>query len=139
MATPRSNIVKLRLTDLEKADWQKAAGGSRLLSDFIRRVVNAECERLRGEDPVEELVALGVEKKLEQQKVSIGKDNGVTIPPPTALPPAPASSSAVRVRNDGKDAVRSDDYGKEKTPQCPRWMHHRPGVYCGSCKKVIEK
>jgi len=20
--------------------------------------------------------------------------------------------------------------------QCPRWMHHRSGVYCGTCKKV---
>lgn len=22
------------------------------------------------------------------------------------------------------------------TSQCPRFMHHRPGTYCGSCQKV---
>lgn len=22
---------------------------------------------------------------------------------------------------------------------CPRWMHHRPGTYCGSCKKVMPR
>lgn len=22
--------------------------------------------------------------------------------------------------------------------KCPRWMHHRPGVYCGTCKKVSK-
>lgn len=23
--------------------------------------------------------------------------------------------------------------------QCSRWMHHRPGVYCASCGKVVAK
>jgi hypothetical protein len=25
---------------------------------------------------------------------------------------------------------------KKITGQCPRWMHHRKGVYCGSCSQT---
>ena len=37
--------------------------------------------------------------------------------------------------DDSKGEARNGGGGES----CPRWMHHRPGVYCGSCKRVIGK
>lgn len=48
-----------------------------------------------------------------------------------------ASLSGYRV-----DTVILDEARTMPTPpkgQCSRWMHHRPGVYCASCGKVVAK
>jgi hypothetical protein len=40
------------------------------------------------------------------------------------------------------DMVILDEARTMPTPpkgQCSRWMHHRPGVYCASCGKVVAK
>lgn len=106
----KSNKVEIRVTDLEKKDWQEAAGGARLVSSWLRGLANAECERRRrGEDAVEDLVAAGAQKKIEAQKTSLSTAHAI-------IPEKPVVPSG----------------------QCPRWMHHRSGTYCGSCKKVIK-
>lgn len=101
MTTPRSNFVKLRLTDLEKAEWQKAAGGARKLSDWIRSVCNA-----------------------------------------AAVSDAVQADDKERVEKLVTETVQGYPARKPETNEpdrCPRWMHHRPGVYCGACKKVVAK
>lgn len=103
--TQRSNIVKLRLTDLEKQDWQTAAGGARRLSEWVRSVCNAAC-----------VVPHEAASMLDSAAAE------------TVLPNAKPKLVA--------DAI---ERGAQPKAQCDRWMHHRPGVYCGSCKKVIAK
>lgn len=113
-----SNRINLRLTDFEKQEWAKAAGGTRKLSEWIRATCNAAAVSgalaSNDVDAVEELVALGAEQKRQAAKVSIG-GNGVLIPP-TSTQVTPSAG----------------------TEECPRWMHHRKGRYCGACKKVAK-
>lgn len=115
--TQRSNIVRLRLTDLEKADWQKAAGGERKLSEWIRGVCNAECDATREPVPnqkpkiVQDAIRAEAEGRATPASAERGRGNTSE---PSQRPPAPS------------------------TEQCPRWMHHKKGVYCGACKRVIK-
>jgi hypothetical protein len=109
----KSNRIECRVTDLEKADWQKAAGGSRRVSEWLRGLANAECERLRrGEDE-------------------------------HTLPPDAPTTSAARIVKpfetpNAKPLIVADAI-KQATGVCPRAHHHRPGRYCGACKKVATK
>lgn len=130
MATPRSNNVKLRLTDLEKADWTAAAGGTRKLSEWIRQVCNAECDSTREPVPNSKplIVADAIERSVEDQAHRESR----------SLPATDAGGDDLS--SGGRDGAGSA--AKAAGPaseQCARWMHHRPGVYCGSCKRVIGK
>lgn len=40
-ATPKNDIVRLRLTTMEREAWSRAAGGKGKLSDWIRATCNA--------------------------------------------------------------------------------------------------
>lgn len=143
MSTPRSNFVKLRLTDLEKKDWIRAAGGSRKLSEWIRFVCNT--------------AALSGGEELGSETGARALAVQVSPPPESAVPNEKPLivSAAIQESVQGEQAHREsrslpatqalgDDSssGKRKSAPggdvetCPRWMHHRPGVYCGSCKKV---
>jgi hypothetical protein len=131
MTTPRSNFVKLRLTDLEKQDWTQAAGGARKLSAWIRQVCNEACAE-RAEQEAADLAA----EKLHAARV------------PLSTPVKPVIVSDAIERSVQDETAQAIQPYKAQTPpaeqeassgQCPRWMHHRPGVYCGTCKKVIGK
>lgn len=127
----KSNKVEIRLTDLEKKDWQEAAGGARLVSSWVRSLANAECARLRGGqdaglEVVEKLVAAGAEAVERKNRLPLSTANAI-IPDPRpvrvskpsrgAKPAAPASSGPIK---------------------CSREQYHRTGVYCGACKQVIK-
>lgn len=45
-----------------------------------------------------------------------------------------AASSTAAERREG--SIPSPSIESGSTGECPRWMHHRSGVYCGTCKKV---
>lgn len=47
-------------------------------------------------------------------------------------------ASRLEVRPNGGDVQLSPKVVEQEASagQCPRWMHHRSGVYCGTCKKV---
>lgn len=181
-ATPRNDVVRLRLTTLEKQDWSRAAGGTRKLSEWIRRICNEAAEQSRGgggvgtpdaaqpepADPEAPLplktlivpnakpviVGDAIERQRTHGTHKAGlaafietnvKESGALTretverfadqahreprPLPATEPPGDDSSSGVR-----PVALSSGDGSG-----CPRWQHHRPGVYCGSCKRVIGK
>lgn len=172
MATPRSNFVKLRLTDLEKQDWQRAAGGARLLSEWIRRVCNAAAqpavrpgmtdlmiapelidEFLNSPEAASEIARLAAEKALAEKKVPLSTAGAII---PNAKPLIVERAIQDSVQGDqahresrplpAAQALDDDSFSGERKSvssgdgeSCPRWMHHRPGVYCGSCKKVAPK
>lgn len=122
MATPRSNIVKLRLTDLEKRDWQEAAGGARQLSAWVRSICNAACENLRMDSAnLTHSAIAALSEELDPGTV-VAVDN---------LKPQVIEDAITREVQAQREA--------RAPAQCDRWMHHRPGVYCGSCKQVVKK
>ena len=159
MTTPRSNIVRLRLTDLEKADWQKAAGGSRKLSEWIRLVCNAAAEANRvtkaglDPDPIFRepvpnakplIVAAAIQDSVQGEKTAQAGGDHRVAPGPTTRGedqahresrPLPDTQAPGGDSSSGARTSASGSGGET----CPRWMHHRPGVYCGACKKVQPK
>lgn len=114
----KSNRIECRVTDLEKQDWQKAAGGSRRVSEWLRGLANAECERLRSQS--------GIERIIEEQRTPAGRIE----PVPNAKPLIVADAISKGLTREG---------GSPRLDKCPRAHHHRPGRYCGTCKKVATK
>ncbi len=41
--TAKNRRVEIRVTEYEKATWSKAAGGTKLLSDWLRNLANVAC------------------------------------------------------------------------------------------------
>jgi hypothetical protein len=126
----RSSKVEIRTTDLEKADWQKAAGGARRVSEWLRGLANAEVNRLTRMST--DLPVPNEKQETEQIIAAVAKY------------PRPESKPLIVVPTE-KETVTYE------TPQhtvvtrplenggCPRAHHHRPGRYCGTCKKVATK
>lgn len=104
--------VEVRCTDEEKARWQEAAGGPRRVSAWLRDLANATAER--HENPL--LVVEANEPLLHEPVVEATK---------TALIPDPSADAL------GRGKVR-----EKKRTGCVRSHFHRPGVYCGTCKKI---
>jgi hypothetical protein len=122
----KSNRIECRVTDLEKADWQKAAGGSRRVSEWLRGLANAECERLRrGED----------EHTLPPDAPTT---SAARIVKPFEAPNAKPLIVADAIEREVQ-VVPPPRSGKVASQTCPRAHHHRPGRYCGTCKKVATK
>lgn len=148
MTTPRSNIVRLRLTDLEKKDWQGAAGGARKLSEWIRSVCNEACaeraEQEAANSAAEKLHAARVPLTTPVMPRVVADENA---PPGVAKPVIVKDAIEREVRDEAGSALTAATDAVEvagprpavSKEQCPRWMYHRPGVYCGTCKKVIGK
>lgn len=140
--TQRSNIVRLRLTDLEKQDWQRAAGGARKLSEWIRSVCNTEVAAT-----LEEGVADAKSSTSGGMPAQVGTPASSVVPKPKVVEDAIERSLEGRggeLKDGGSSGHTSGDETPAAAPrassdQCPRWMYHRPGVYCGTCKKVIGK
>ena len=132
-AKPRNNRVELRLTELEKKDWSEAAGGTRKLSDWIRAQCNAAAgEQLRAADPmvtkpviVEDAIRRSVEDQAHRESRSL---------PATGAVPGADSS-----RPGSRGASGAGASAPASSQACPREWAHRPGVYCGACKRVIAK
>lgn len=121
----RSSKVEIRTTDLEKADWQKAAGGARLVSSWLRSLANAECARLRS----------GEKQEAEQIIAAVSEHPRPESKPLTVADAIERSASGL-VEGITDHAPRD---GKPLAVKCPRAHHHRPGRYCGACKKVATK
>lgn len=98
--------VEIRCEFDEKASWVEAAGGSRKLSAWAREVLNRAASNV------------------EQASVPL---------------PAQVDAGSTNGRSAGPDPASG---GSTPSPaaipagQCPRWFHHKPGVYCGTCKKI---
>jgi hypothetical protein len=146
--TPKTNLVRLRLTELEREAWAKAAGGKGKLSEWIRAVCNQAAlpGGLSGpggvltvprEEPVvarpraraDEAPAAETKRALttsgtEQQALPSVQNMALTSLPPGAVVPVQA----------GEDTERAAV--KAAAKNCTRWMHHRKSVYCGTCKRV---
>jgi hypothetical protein len=122
----RSNKVEIRLTDLEKKDWQEAAGGQRLVSSWARAVLNAECARLRaGSEPQPG-------SRADAPEVTGG-------PIPAPIPNEKPLIVRAQIEQDASLATKPLAYGANIPVECPRVHHHRAGRYCGTCKKVATK
>lgn len=162
MSQPRNDNVRLRLTTLEKSDWTKAAGGSRKLSEWIRAQCNKACEEIFKNAPqpeheveikyVPNTKPVIVGDAIEREVLSTGGRRSGKLAELEALQEqAHRESRSLPDTGDPGD----DSKGKARTastggaaaaalsgpviPECPRWMHHREGVYCGSCKRVIGR
>lgn len=114
----KSQRTELRTTELEKADWAWAAGGTRKVSDWLRGLANAECERLR---------LLG-----NITPVPTGTSGRASEAVASSSSPAPKVSVA------GGATPREAGTGSKGIPPCSRERHHRPNTYCGACEKVIK-
>lgn len=133
--------VEIRLSFEEKQNWVRAAGGPRKVSAWARAALNLAAGN--GEEALEKLVQAGAEKVLEKSKTPLSTSD--MIGPISALDAAglelpakkiPAGSSKGRtVASDAADGG-STPPPAARSKQCPRWMHHRSGVYCGTCQKV---
>lgn len=113
-ATPKNNVVRLRLTELERESWGRAAGGKGKLSDWIR----AQCNR----------AAMPGMTDLMVSPETI--DAFLAENPP---PPGGGWVEDARAHEEMKSESLTSDSG-----ECPRWMHHRPNTYCGACKTVVK-
>ena len=108
----KSAKVEIRVTPAETAAWAEAAGGSRKVSAWLRALANQAA----------------FAKKREALPEGID-------------PPYEAHARALDIPV--LDAVSPGEVGKVSigktngvTLKCPRAHHHRPGVYCGTCKKI---
>lgn len=105
----RSQTVRLRVTEMEKEAWGAAAGGKGKVSDWLRALANREAHTG---------TTITVEGGSGGYRVTdVVIDEATKISFPTA-----------------EQTVITKPFTKPE--DCPRWMHHRKGVYCGTCKKV---
>lgn len=175
-ATPRNDVVRLRLTTLEKQDWSRAAGGTRRLSEWIRQICNEAAEQPRGggiagTPDAAQLEPAGPEAPLPLKTVVVPNAKPVIVGDAIERQVRDEAGSALTAATDAEEvagprpAVAKDQAHREPRSMpateapgddsssgvrplalssgdgsgCPRWQHHRPGVYCGSCKRVIGK
>jgi hypothetical protein len=121
----RTGRVEIRVTDAEKAAWAEAAGGSRRVSEWLRRLAN---ERAFG----------GVAELADAPASStgdLGREGSIPSPATEPLLDDPVVEATKIALLDEGTHPREQKSGK-LTGQCPRWPHHRKGTYCGTCKKI---
>lgn len=122
--TPKNNVVRLRLTEAEREQWAHAAGGKGKLSEWIRAVCNVAS--------APDLVVTAVPREEPVDARPCARAEGA---------PKPKGRGGVTTSGTGKQALPSALPVKQPVDavasDCPRWMHHRPGIYCGTCKLVI--
>lgn len=162
-AKPRNNRVELRLTELEKKDWAEAAGGVRRLSEWIRAVCNARvaeladaaasstaAERREGSIPSPSIKPVTTQIMSQGEPIIVAKPVIVedairrsigdqahresrSLPATEAVPGADSS------RPGSRGASGAGASAPASSQACPREWAHRPGAYCGACKRVIAK
>lgn len=147
-AKPRNNRVELRLTELEKKDWSEAAGGTRKLSDWIRAQCNSAARLARDENGAVVAKPVIVEDAIRR---SIGEDASVGAYErhKAALEredqahresrPLPATETRGADSSSGDRKSVGAGVKASAPSACPRAWAHRPGTYCGACKRVIAK
>ena len=156
-AKPRNNRVELRLTELEKKDWSEAAGGVRRLSEWIRAVCNARvaeladaaasstaAERREGSTPSPSIKSVTTQIMSQGEPIIVAKPVIVEDAIRRSIgDQAHRESRSLPVTqepgDDSKGTLRTSVLASDDGSGCPRWQHHRPGVYCGACKRVIAK
>ena len=155
-ATPRNDVVRLRLTTLEKADWEKAAGGTRLLSQWVRKVCNEAAEGKRTSEKVVATPSAAIPDTLAGSKRDgvLGTQEAHILPlggfdshsrhsrsvtPRVAVtvgqPERGGDSSA---QTASREVPGRSSPSPARSESCARWRHHRPGTYCGACKQVVK-
>jgi hypothetical protein len=107
--------VEIRLSEEEKARWVDAAGGPRKVSAWLRALANAHADP----DHLEAVVAAGAEAVARKSRTPLSTSEAVLQKATFETPQHTVLTKPVR-----------------KPEDCPRWMHHRPGTYCGTCQKV---
>jgi hypothetical protein len=141
----KDTTVNIRVDSATKARWVEAAGGPRRLSPWLTELANAASSP----DAAEALIALGAQAKLVKAALPLVTPVIPTLPPdlnvgtPSDAAPADQGSPGAVVSGTGPDTdggVTAPSPGvveqESSGGQCPRWMHHRKGVYCGTCRKV---
>lgn len=151
VATPRNNIVRLRLTELERQDWALVAGGKGKLSEWIRATCNAAAEKARIEtqgppQPETEDLALSDARAVKRAEA---KQLVATLGPDASVGAYERHKAAVEnLGSSAGEETRLSERLKEEQDatlgrtakvslSCSRERHHRSGTYCGACKKVI--
>lgn len=126
--------IEFRATPSAKARWQEAAGGPRKLSAWLTQLADARvaeladaaasstaAERREGSTP-----SPSIESGTPSDAASVGKGE------PRAVMSGESSNEGAPAQAGAPLLVEQES----SAGQCPRWMHHRSGVYCGTCKKV---
>lgn len=127
--TPRNDVVRLRLTTAERESWAKAAGGKGKLSEWIRATCNSAAHENSGDGEAEPAPS-GVPALKARQSRPLRE----TLDAVGLLDQAKVSLPPRDERRDDEPTAKQGS--KHDAIKCPRWMHHRKGVYCGSCKRV---
>lgn len=114
MNETKTTTANIRTTPEQKARWTAAAGGPRKLSAWLTELAD-NASRVKIEVIVPERVL----------------DSGSPEPQTRTSGAGDAVAPQVAARSETTIVEQESSAG-----QCPRWMHHRSGVYCGTCKKV---
>lgn len=125
----KSARIEIRVTESEKTWWAEAAGGKSRVSEWLRSLANRECQQRKADQ-----APAGMDPPYEEHVRSLG----VPVAPLAQGLDAPAFEAHHPEANPSPQAP-----AKEKLPlkngstaRCPREHFHRPGVYCGSCRKI---
>ena len=155
-AMPRKDKVELRLTTLEKADWVKAAGGTRLLSQWVRQVCNEAAEGKRTSEKVVATPSAAIPDALagstrdgvlgtqEAHNLPLGGFDSHSRHSRSDTPRVAVTVGQPEPRDDSSGEKASREVSGRSSPSparsdsCARWRHHRPGTYCGACKQVVK-
>lgn len=141
----KSQRMSMRLTELEGSDWGWAAGGKGKVSEWLRALANAEVRRLReeaaGAGPITDSrgsVLPTAYATDEELRIASSPEKILVLPDafvPADSPVAP--DGAIKVDMHAGAGTKGIPQTKVTKVACSREHHHRKGVYCGACKKVI--
>lgn len=146
----KTERVEVRVDAATKARWQEAAGGPRKVSAWITELANSkvneallstELPSIESDAPLPLVIPVIPSldlTKVERHPLNVGTPSDAA----TADQSEPgAVISGSRPDSEGAPAkveAPSPSIIEQESSagQCPRWMHHRKGVYCGTCKRV---
>jgi hypothetical protein len=141
----KDTTVNIRVSGETKARWQKAAGGPRQVSAWLTKLANDASSP----EPLPLVLGHGsVPPNIGTPSDAVPADQGSpgavvsgTSPddegeaPQGATPLSPLQAE-LHERGLEKSGLAAVVEQESSAGQCPRWMHHRSGVYCGTCKRV---
>lgn len=125
----KDTTVNIRVSAETKARWQEAAGGPRKLSKWLTRLADAAYEnsKIDGTSLIGNAIATLRDEDQAHRE---------SRPLPGASAEGDGSSSEARTAEGVGQPAPSVIEQEASAGQCPRWMYHRKGVYCGTCKRV---
>lgn len=125
----KTERVEVRVDAATKARWQEAAGGPRKVSAWITELANGASR------PALPLVTAIIPSApiLNVGTPSDAASADQSEPGAVISGSRPDSEGApAKVEAPSPSIIEQES----SAGQCPRWMHHRKGVYCGTCKRV---